>query len=79
MLQCIYFSAAKTEPWYWKAGNDKAIEFFTVNTKLAEMAVLASKDLTTAKRSYLLNLMQGIITGLRVNCLTNWAKLLCAS
>ena len=29
------------------------LEFFTVNAKLAEMAVLASKDLTTAKKSYL--------------------------
>ena len=26
------------------------IEFFTVNTKLVEMVVLASKDLTTAKK-----------------------------
>ena len=42
------------------------LEFFTVNTKLAEMAVLASKDLTSAKVSYLqwgLDLMQEIITG----------------
>ena len=29
------------------------IEFFTVCTKLAEMAILYSKDLTTAKKSYL--------------------------
>ena len=29
------------------------IEFFTVYTKLAEMALLASKDLTTVKKSYL--------------------------
>ena len=29
------------------------LEFFIVNTKLAEMAVLASKDLTSAKISYL--------------------------
>ena len=27
-----------------------AFEFFTVNTKLAEMAVLISKNLTTAKK-----------------------------
>ena len=27
-----------------------AFEFFTVNTTLAEMTVLASKDLTTAKK-----------------------------
>ena len=27
-----------------------SIEFFTVYTKLAEMTVLASKDLTTAKK-----------------------------
>ena len=49
------------------------IEFFTVNTKLAEMAVLASKDLTTAKKlpQEELNLMQEIITGLEVHCLTN--------
>ena len=37
------------------------IEFFTVYTKLAEMTLLYSKDLTTAKKSYL-NLMQQIIT-----------------
>ena len=29
------------------------IEFFTVCTKLAEIAILYSKDLTTAKKSYL--------------------------
>ena len=29
------------------------LEFFTVCTKLAEMAILYSKDLTTAKKSYL--------------------------
>ena len=50
------------------------LEFFTVNTKLAEMAALASKDLTTAKKSYLqweLDLMQEIITSLGDQCLTN--------
>ena len=31
----------------------QVIEFFTVNTKLAEMTLLASKDLTTAKTIYL--------------------------
>ena len=30
-----------------------SFEFFTVCTKLAEMAILYSKDLTTAKESYL--------------------------
>ena len=30
-----------------------SIEFFTVCTKLAEMAILYSKDLTTAKKVYL--------------------------
>ena len=30
-----------------------AFEFFTVCTKLAEIAILYSKDLTTAKKSYL--------------------------
>ena len=29
--------------------NDARTEFFTVFTKLAEMTILASKDLTTAK------------------------------
>ena len=33
--------------------SDKSFEFFTVCTKLAEMAILYSKDLTTAKKSYL--------------------------
>ena len=45
----------------------KSIEFFTVNTKFAEMAVLASKDLTKVKTSFPLvglYLMQEIITGL---------------
>ena len=43
-------------------------EFFTVCTKLAEMALLASKDLTTAKQlpQVGLDLMQEIITSLRV-------------
>ena len=31
----------------------KPVEFFTVCTKLAEMAILYSNDLTTAKKSYL--------------------------
>ena len=41
-----------------------ASEFFTVCTKLAEMALLYSKDLTTAKKvtSSGLDLMQEIIT-----------------
>ena len=40
-----------------------SLEFFTVNTKLAEMALLASNDLTTAKEvtSGGLDLMQEII------------------
>ena len=33
------------------ANSTKTIEFFTVNSELAEMAVLASKDLTTAKNT----------------------------
>ena len=36
--------------WY---SDVSAIEFFTVCTKLAEMAILYSKDLTRAKKSYL--------------------------
>ena len=42
------------------------IEFFTVYTKLAEMALLASKDLTTVKKQSPvgLDLIQEIITGL---------------
>ena len=50
-----------------------AVEFFTVCTKLAEMAILYSKDLTTAKKklpSVGLDLMLQIITGLGVQCLT---------
>ena len=49
------------------------IEFFTVCTKLAEMAILYSKDLTTAKKKLPpveLDLMLQIITGLGVQCLT---------
>ena len=43
------------------------LEFFTVYTKLAEMAILASKDLRTPKKKLPpvgLDLMHGIITGL---------------
>ena len=48
-----------------------SFEFFTVCTKLAEMAILYSKDLTTAKKKLpLLDLMLQIITGLGVQCLT---------
>ena len=54
-----------------------ANKFFTVNTKLEEMVAMASRDLTPAKKSppVGLHLMQEIITGWRVQCLTNWAKL----
>ena len=48
-------------------------EFFTVCTKLAEMAILYSKDLTTAKKKLPpvgLDLVQEIIAGLGVRCLT---------
>ena len=48
-------------------------EFFTVCTKLAEMAILYSKNLTTAKKKLPpvgLNLVQEIIAGLGVQCLT---------
>ena len=41
------------------------------------MAVLASKDLTRAKKKLPpvgLDVMQEIITGLGVQCLTNWVK-----
>ena len=41
------------------------------------MSVLTSKDLTTTKKKLPavdLDLMQDIITGLRVQSLTNWAK-----
>ena len=46
--------------------------FFTVYTKLVEMALLASKDLTNSKMLLPvgLDLMQEIITGLRVQCLS---------
>ena len=48
-------------------------EIFTVCTKLAEMAILASKDLTTAKKlpPVGLDLVQEIIAGLGVQSLTN--------
>ena len=45
----------------WNAGGAQVVEFFAVYTKLAEMAVLASKDLATAKKNNLqigLDLMQ---------------------
>ena len=50
-----------------------AFEFFIVYTKLAEIAVLASKDSTTEKKlpPVELDLMQKIITGLGVQYLTN--------
>ena len=57
--------------------RDRTFEFFTVCTKLAEMAILYSKDLTTAKKKLPpvgLDLMLQIITGLGVQCLTKWAK-----
>ena len=41
---------------------------------------IVSKDLTTVKKKLPpvgLDLMQEIITGLLVQCLTNWAKLAC--
>ena len=46
---------------------------FTVYAKLAEMPLLTSKDLTAAKKTHSLgfDLMQEIITGLRVQSLTN--------
>ena len=50
-----------------------SIEFFTVYTKLAEMAILYSNDLITAKKELPrvgLGLMLQIITGLGVQCLT---------
>ena len=46
---------------------------FTVCTKLAEMAILYSKDLTTAKKKLPpvgLDLVQEIIAGLGVQCPT---------
>ena len=50
-----------------------SFEFFSVNTKLAEMAILASKDLTAVKKlpPVGLDLMLKIITVLGVLCLTN--------
>ena len=49
------------------------MEFITVFTKLAEMALLASKDLTAAKKlpPVLLDLVQEIITGLGVQSMPN--------
>ena len=62
--------------------TDLPFEFFTVYTELAEMALLASKYLTTANKLKSsptnkffgpvgLDLMQEIITGSRIQCLTN--------
>ena len=49
------------------------IKCFTVNTELTEMAVLASKGLTTPKKlpSVGLGLLQEIITRLGVQCLAS--------
>ena len=49
----------------------RTIEFFTVCTKLAEMTLLTSRDLTAAKKLFPvgLDLMQEIITSIRVQCL----------
>ena len=48
-----------------------ALEFFTVCTKLAEMALLYSKELTTAKKVTSSGARPDeIITGLGVQCLT---------
>ena len=52
------------------------IEFFPVYTKLAEMAILASKDFRKPKNvlpPVELNLMPGIITGLWVQHQATWA------
>ena len=48
-----------------------SLEFFTVHTNLAEMVLLYLKDLTTAKKlpPVGLDLMDEIITSLRVNAL----------
>ena len=35
---------------YDSLNSGTSVEFFTVNRKLAEMSILASKDLTTAKK-----------------------------
>ena len=48
-----------------------AMEFFTVNTKLAEMAILAQKKQQKRLLSVGLDLMQEIVTGLGVQYLTN--------
>ena len=56
-IQEDYISRMQTSlVWFISNGTAKirlAIEFFTVCTKLAKMAILYSKDLTTAKKSYL--------------------------
>ena len=78
LIAHAYYSFMQTEPIQEerKHGTDAlsklAIEFFTVCTTLAEMAILYSKELTTAKKlpPVGLNLMQEIITGLGVQCLT---------
>ena len=60
-------------PKIWEGAENISIDFFIVYTKLVEMALLASEDLTTAKKitSTGLDLMHEIITGLRLLCLTN--------
>ena len=49
-------------------------DHFIVNTKMVEMAVLASKDSTKTLKNLApagLDLIQEIITGLRIQCLNN--------
>ena len=68
-----YDLARSPQTYRSKLGLMSAYEFFTVCTKLAEMAILYSKDLTTAKKKLPpvgLDLMLQIITGLGVQCLT---------
>ena len=66
----------------WLGVHQDIIEFFTVCTKFAELAILYWKDLTRAKKKLspvALGLVQEIIAGSGVQCLTNWVKLACAS
>ena len=56
--------------------SERVFEFLTVNIKLAEISLLASKNLTTAKKLPPMGLQcKTIIACLRVLMFNNWAKL----
>ena len=62
----FYSGESRISPMWGVKLPGVLFEFFTVYTKLTEMAILASKDLKTPKKlpRVGLDLMPGIITGL---------------